>query len=445
MGKLAVVNCDTAKPAKDRDRLLGDGAGLFLRIRPHGTKTWLVEYEFNGTRRKYTVGVYDRNGATGESSIPAWLRSGRLSLAQARAIAEDWKAVRRAGRDPIGEWQATLEREAAEKAAADLAAKKEAEIPTLGLAIEQLMTRHISGKKSAPDIQYRLDRFAAALGTDRKIREVTKQDAIRALEAIAKGAFEGRTAKQLAGECLTQAKRLFRFAESREWVATSPIEKLQRKDFDARPVKRDVALRLDELAELWRAIDDPFRCRSDPVTVAALKLLILTGQREREVTDALWSEFDLDEGLWRIPASRTKKARAHLVHLAPLSVAVLKGLKETTGARKHAFASPLKPKQAVYGRSVNNALGTLFSRGELQNVTRCHVHDLRRTLITRLPDLGFEPFLAHKIANHQLPGVLAHYNHAEYLPQRKAALFAWSERIEALASSKKVVQMKRTA
>jgi len=75
---------------------------------------------------------------------------------------------------------------------------------------------------------------------------------------------------------------------------------------DGRPVKPDVTLRLDELAEIWRALHDPERCKSDPVTVAAMKLLILTG-----------------------------KAR-------------------------HVFESPLRPGQALYGRAVNNALATLF-------------------------------------------------------------------------------------
>ena len=83
--------------------------------------------------------------------------------------------------------------------------------------------------------------------------------------------------------------------------------------------------------------------------------------------------------------------------------------------------------------SVNNALGTMFARGVLPNVTRCTVHDLRRTLITRLPDLGFEPFLAHKIANHVLTGVMAHYNHNEYLDKREAGLKAWAARIVEMA------------
>lgn len=444
MPKLASVTCETTKPNPNgKDRLLGDGDGLFLRIRPQGTKTWVVEYEFRGTRRKYTIGTYDKHGAAGES-ITAWLRAGRLSLTQARAIAGNWKTTRRAGHDPVAEWEGQLAAERASEAARLAAAAAELAQPTVRQAAESFLTKHMAGKKSEAAIRYRLDRLCIHLGAD-KIRDVTRQQVIATLEKIAEGVTQGRTAKQLAGEVLTQAKRLWRFAEAREWIQASCIEKLTRKDFDARPVKRDVALRIDEVAELWKALNDPTRCRADPVTIAALRLLILTGQREREVTDATWDEFDLKKGVWRIPASRTKKERAHLVHLAPQSVAILNDLKAITGASRYAFASPLKDKQAIYGRSVNNALGTLLKSGYLPNVTPCHVHDLRRTLITRLPDLGFEPFIGHKIANHVLPGVLAHYNHAEYLEQRKAALEAWADRIEALVASDSVVQIHRSA
>ena len=443
MAKLSAVTCESAKPDKARDRLLGDGDGLFLRVRPHGTKTWLIEYEFNSQRTKYTIGVYDREGAHGDS-IPGWLRHGRLSLTQARAIAGNWKDARRGGHDPVAEWETHLAGERAAEAAVTAAKEAELARPTVSQAIETFMARHMAGKKSESAIRYRLDRLAAHLG-EQKIGDVTRKEFITALDKIADGQREGKTAKQLAGEVLIQAKRLWRFGESREWVAASCIEKLTRKDFDARPVKREVTLRLDELAEVWRALNDPARCKSDSVTVAAMKLLILTGQREREVTDAEWPEFDLDAGLWKIPATRTKKDRAHLVHLAPQAVCIINDIKKLTGKSRHVFASPLRPRQAIYGRSVNNALLTLFKRNALPNVTRCVVHDFRRTLITRLPDLGFEPFIGHKIANHVLPGVLAHYNHNTYEAQREAALKSWADRIELLANGKNVVQLPRMA
>lgn len=107
MGKLAAVTFETSKPNKARDRLLGDGDELFLRMRTHGTKIWLIEYQFRGVRRKYTIGAYDTAGSPGES-ISDWLRYGRLSLTQARSTAGSWKTPRRGGHDPVVEWEAVL-------------------------------------------------------------------------------------------------------------------------------------------------------------------------------------------------------------------------------------------------------------------------------------------------------------------------------------------------
>jgi len=444
MAKLTARTCETAKPeGTGKDRLLGDGDGLFLRVRPNGTKTWLIEYEFQKRRRKYTVGAFDPSGSPG-GNLAAWLTNGRLSLAQARAIAGQWRVDRLAGRDPVGEWEAYLAHQQAERESARQLQLAEANRPTVRTVVEQFMAKQINGKKSAPSIQYRLSRLTQLLG-ERKIPDVSKQDVIAALETIAKGRKNGRTAKQLAGDVLTHTKRVWRFAEARGWVSSSCIERLGRSDFDARPRKRTVVLGFDEVAELWRALDDGHRCRADPITVAALRILILTGQREREVTDALWDEFALDVGLWRIPAQRTKSGRAHVVHLAPQAMAILAELRSAGAASCHVFPSPLRGGQAIFGRSVNNALLLMFKRGALPRVTPCHVHDLRRTLITRLPDLGFEPFIGHKIANHALPGVLAHYNHNEYLEQRRLALHAWAARIETLAAKPNVVQLQRTA
>lgn len=443
MGKTASAVYENAKPDPTRDRLIGDGDGLSLRVRSHGTKTWVIEYVFQGRRTKYTIGSYSKDGAP-DKSIPEWLRNGQQSLTQARSIAGNWKAARRAGHDPAAEWEAVLQKEREAEAAKLAALEAERKQPTVKEVVESFMQKIMAGKKSAPAIRYRLDRLVAIIG-DKKIREVTRQDVIAALDAIAEGQREGQTAKQLSGEILTQAKRLWRFAQSREWVAVSCVEELTRRDFDAKPTKRDVALRLDELATVWRVLDNPEQCKSDPVTIAAMKLLILTGQRESEVCEAEWTEFDLAAGLWRLPAERTKSKRAHLVHLAPQAVAILESLKPITGKKHHVFASPLKRGQSVYGRSVNNALGTLFKAGKLANVTPCHVHDFRRTLITRLPDLGFEPFLGHKIANHVLAGVFAHYNHNTYEEQREKALKAWAARLETLVTGNNVVQLRRVA
>ena len=132
MGKLAAVTCETVKPNKARDRLVGDGDGLFLRIRPNGTKTWMIEYDFKEERRQYTIGLYVPNGAAG-ASIWQWLRHGRLPLTQARAIAGAWKAARRTGHDPVVEWEAQLERERAEEVTRANTIAAEADQPTAAI------------------------------------------------------------------------------------------------------------------------------------------------------------------------------------------------------------------------------------------------------------------------------------------------------------------------
>ena len=437
MAKLTDRACATTKPKQTGNVLLGDGYGLWLIIQPGGTRSWMIDYVVKGKRRKVTIGNYDPNGGKSHE-INALLNGGALSLAQARLVAAEWKQLRRAGRDPAAEREELM---AAEQARLDA----EQAQPTVAEAVDQFFKKNSEGKRSASHVKYRLDRLSVSSIGNKKIRDVTKQNIIAVLEKIAEGQKEGKTAKLLAGEVLITAKRLWRYAETHEWVALSCIATLQRKDFDAAYKPRQVRLRLDEIAELWRALNDPLRCKSDPVSIAAIKLLILTGQRESEVAEAEWHEFDLDAGIWYIPASRTKMERSHRVHLAPQALAVLEAVRPITGESKFVFLSPLKENQPIWGRSLNNALATLFRLGHLKKVTPCHIHDLRRSLISGLPDLGFAAHIGHKIANHRLQGVFAIYNHAEYMDERKAALFLWAERIETLANFTNVVQLTKIA
>jgi hypothetical protein len=142
MPKLTDATCRTTKPRASGDVLLGDGNGLYLRIRPGGTRVWIVDYLVGGTRRKINIGNHDPKGGNSEN-VDGLLNGGRLSLAQARFVAAKWKAVRRDGRDPAGE------RDAAKKAAAAAQAAEAAQ-PNVRDAADRFMAQHIVGKKSAP-------------------------------------------------------------------------------------------------------------------------------------------------------------------------------------------------------------------------------------------------------------------------------------------------------
>ena len=201
MAKLSAMGCEAAQPHLNKDRLFGDGDGLFLRIRRHGKKTWVIEYELNSSRTKYTIGRYSRNGARGDS-ISAWLRNGEQSVARGTGDCGSGKAARRAGHDPAAEWEAQLssDREADRLRVAALEVERTQ--PTVEDAVELFMAKMMAGKNSAPGVLYRFARLTEIIGT-KKIRDLTRQDIIAAVDTIGEGRRDGRTAKQFAGEVLT--------------------------------------------------------------------------------------------------------------------------------------------------------------------------------------------------------------------------------------------------
>jgi integrase len=153
-----------------------------------------------------------------------------------------------------------------------------------------------------------------------------------------------------------------------------------------------------------------------------VELLALTGQRREEVARLQWEELDLVRRLWTLPKSRTKNAKAHLVHLSEQAMAVLK----RAGQR---------------GPYVLSLLGTKpfqeFSRAkcrldQLSGVTGWRLHDLRRTCVSGMGRLGVAPHVADKILNHQagtISGVAAVYQRHDFLAERKDALERWGAHV----------------
>jgi len=153
-----------------------------------------------------------------------------------------------------------------------------------------------------------------------------------------------------------------------------------------------------------------------------VELLALTGQRREEVARLQWAELDLAQRIWTLPKSRTKNARAHVVHLSEQSMAALTRVDQP-------------------GPYVFSLLGTKpfqeFSRAkrlldQLSGVTGWRLHDLRRTCVSGMARLGVAPHVADKILNHQagtISGVAAVYQRHDFLAERRAALDQWGAHV----------------
>ncbi len=193
-------------------------------------------------------------------------------------------------------------------------------------------------------------------------------------------------------------------------------------------VARDRVLTHGELAAAWEAA-------GQGEYAAIVRLLILTGQRREEVGGMLWSEIDTESALWRIGAERTKNGRSHHVPLSAPALAVLSAVERREardlvfGAGDGGFSGWSKAKSALDTR-VNTRLNPGGAQHPAQKPWR--LHDIRRTVATRMVDIGVQPHIIEAVLNHvsgHKAGVAGVYNRSSYAPEKRAALDVWASHV----------------
>lgn len=147
--------------------------------------------------------------------------------------------------------------------------------------------------------------------------------------------IKARGAPKMALSTRNVIKRLFEYAIARQLAPTNPAHAVVAR-FVATQDSRTRVLSPDEIGTVLRAVyvSDIRRALK-----LAIHLLILTMVRKSELIEARWSEFDLDAGIWRIPAHRMKKDKEHWVYLSSQAVVMLRELYEQTGNYEHVFPS----------------------------------------------------------------------------------------------------------
>jgi integrase len=362
--------------------------GLRLRVEPTGKKSWFALGRADGKLVRERLGEFPT-----------------MSLADARLKAVTVLGDLRKGTRP--------------KAAA--AAKRSVE-----MVVSEWLKRDQSGNRSAAEVERSFRKDVLPQIGQMEIVAVGKADIHRLLDGII-----DRNAPVEANRVFSRLRRMFTWAVGRDYVSVSPIESMEAPSIEQ---SRDRVLTPEELRLIWNAAGRdgyPF----GPMT----QLLILTGQRLREVSDAQWPEVNLDKGIWTIPGARAKNGVEHVVHLAPAALEVVGALPRYENV-DFLFTTTLTT--PVSGFSCARAR---LSRGS--GVTGWCFHDLRRTFATvASQDLGLNPVVIDRILNHvssTVRGVAAVYQRGQYLDQRKAALEAWARYVTALGHADGTVNVEQ--
>lgn len=271
----------------------GDGHGLYLKVDASGAKRWVQRLVIQGKRRD--IGL-------GSASL--------VTLAEARETALQHRKEARAGNDPIAAKQRSTGILTFEEAARKVHALTK---PTWR-----------NDKHGDQWINTMTTYVFPAFGSKR-VDIVSSADVLAALSAIWNEKPE--TARRIK----QRVSSVFKWATANGWRIDNPAETITKalpKHDRSKTVHRK-ALPYDQVGG---AINRVRNSDAGMATKLAFEFLVLTATRSTETREAVWSEFDLGNAVWTIPASRMKAKKPHRVPLSPRTLTILaeaKTLKRT--------------------------------------------------------------------------------------------------------------------
>jgi integrase len=338
-----------------------------------------------------------------------------MTLAQARVVADDWLAKIRKGIDPTDEIEQI--REANIKEAADRRANSvEAVLETYLLSKAHLRTVRSIGIELKRELK-------SAGWLDRPIRDITKADVVAMVNKIkVDRPGQARTIYNLVKGFFNWAVRTDDYG-----LDASPCAKIDTESLVGRSQEVDRTLTNLEIRALWKAAEQLAYPFGD-----FFRLLLLTGLRRSEVANC--TDEEIEGRRWVIPGRRMKNGRDHLVPIAPAIEGLLGGLPRfqdgpflfsTTGGRK-AIAAFSTAKTALD----EGMKAELAKEGHAFEPWT--IHDIRRTVRTRLSSLGVQGHICERILAHAQPEIERRYNKYAFEQEKLDALQVWHDALEGI-------------
>ena len=400
MGKLTDMKVKNAKPG-----IHGDGAGLYLRVKPSGAKSWVLRVQFDKMRKDIGLGGYPAD----------------LSLSEAREKAFNLRKLARQGGDAL----AVRKRERLRsEATAELA------IPTFTEALERAHADLSKGMtpKSAALFKASLERHVVPILGSKPVDQIGRTDVIAALAPT--WTDKPETSKKLHAHLA----KVLNFAKAHGWRAEGSPTTAELKaglpqrpkggNFAAMPYKDVPAFFADQLGK------EPAAGR------LALLFTVATAARSGEVRAARWDQIDLEAREWIRPAAMMKAGLKHTVTLNDAAIGVLERARELFGAKGLVFPGA---RDAQLSDMSLSKLMRSAARTETVHGFRSTFRDWAAERMPTVPAMVAEMALAHSVGN----ATTQAYLRSDLRDQRRTLMDAWS-RFIAPASSDNVVEFART-
>ena len=378
-----------AKPYK-----MGDGGGLFLLVKPNGSKWWRWKYRrpVTGAENLLSMGTYPEVG-----------------LADARARRDEARKLVAAGTDP------------GEQRKAEHAAKVESVANTFAALGEELLAIRAAKLAQGTSVRERriLEKYLVPYVGGRPIADVSAPELLAALRKL-----ENKGTIETAHRARVLASQVFRYA-----IATGRAQRDPAADLRGALVQPESGhfaslTEPAEVAPLLRAIHD---YEGTPVVAAALKLAPLVFVRPGELRRARWADIDLESAEWRFVASKTRQP--HIVPLASQAVEILRALQPLTGRGEYVFPGMRGKGRPMSEAAVNAALRRMGFDGD--TITGHGFRAMARTILDEV--LGFRPdYIEHQLAHAVRDPNGRAYNRTSHIAERRKMMQAWADYLDEL-------------
>ncbi len=385
----------TAKPAPRRRFLkLYDGGGLFLLAAQDGSKGWRFRYRRHGREKLLSLGPYPK-----------------VSLREARQKAGELREQLNEGRDP----------------SAVRRLEKTTRATTFAAVAKEFMAQREHALRPATKSKHEWCLQKLRKLHDAPVASITPADLLAVLRTIeAKG-----NRRETAHRCRSFASRVLRYAVATGRATANPADAL-RGALQPLKVEHHPALTdPKEVGQLLRAIASysgrGSHNSSEALVPIALAMLPYLAVRPGEFRFATWDEFDLKNATWRIPASRSKMDRPHVVPLSKQVIEYLRFL-EVIGSADRLF--PGRGDRPISENALRAALSALGYEG------RQSAHGFRTTFSTLQNERGVNPDLIELQLAHKSSGVRAVYNRSERLDDRRKMMQEWADYLDELRDDK---------
>lgn len=397
----------TLKPS-DKPFKVSDSHGLYLRVKPGGSRHWYLKYRISGKESRIALGTY-----------PA------ISLSDARQQREGIRKMLALNINPVQQRAAVRGSRTPEKVFKNVA-----------------LAWHKSNRKWS---QNTADRLLASLNNhifpvigNLPVSELKPRHFIDLLKGI-----EEKGLLEVASRTRQHLSNIMRHAVHQELIDTNPAANLG--GVTTPPVRRHYpALPLERLPELLERIGAYHQGRE--MTRHAVLLMLHVFIRSSELRFARWSEIDFTNRVWTIPATRepiigvrysgrgAKMRMPHIVPLSEQSIAILKQIKDITGNNELIFPGDHNPYKPMCENTVNKALRVM---GYDTKKDICG-HGFRAMACSALMESGLwaKDAVERQMSHQERNTVRMAYIHkAEHLEARKAMMQWWSDYLEACRES----------